>query len=388
MIDVKYKNIYNKFIEHYKHIRVNPWHEISESQLEQLYNNLINSMAINNEYNFKYFIDYIIKRLSGKTDAHTKYDSVFLIPMNFKIFDSEILVNYPSDLRNSKLVSINGIDIDIIINELEEIITYGTDGKRKYELEKSLFNKYTLFGLPSLRNSNELIFEIEKLDGRKIIRNFKKTEQYSEGEMFDYNKYRYGENAAYRFVNNCLIYNHSSVQVGFKERIELAIANLRKEDLSSIDTIIIDIRGNTGGNSALNKILMSFIEEHIDKKLICLTDYRVFSGGRYALRDLINLGAITIGEEISTPINCYGNSNWINIDNHYFSVSECYFHPFLGWSASSKEEFSEEVTDELLLPFIYKPDILIEERKEDYMQDIDTILDYAIEYSKSKIQRK
>ncbi len=388
MIDIRYKNMYDKFVEHYKNVHVNPWHEIDENRLNLLYNTLINSIDINNEYSFKYFMDYIIKRLSGTEDAHTKYDSVSLIPMNFRIFNNEILINYPDDLKNGKLLSINGIRIDTIVNELEKIITYGTIGKRKYELEKALFNKHVLFGLPSLRNSNELIFEIEQVNGEQITRKFYKNEKYSDEELFDYNKYRYGNNATYRFIDNCLIYNHSSVQIGFKGKIELAIANLRKENMSGIDTIIIDIRGNTGGNSSLNKILMDFLEEHRGKKLICLTDYRVFSGGRYALRDLINLGAITIGEEIGTPINCYGNSNWINIDGHYFSVSECYFHPFLGWSASSKEEFNDEATDELLLPYIFKPDILIEEKKEDYMQGVDTILNYAIEYSKSKIQRK
>lgn len=388
MIDVKYKNIYNKFIEHYKNVHVNPWHEISERELEQLCDRLTNSMDINDEYSFKYFIDYIIKRLSGEEDAHTKYDLVSLIPMNFRIFDDEILINYPNDLKNGRLVSINGIDIDSIVSELEEVITYGTIGKRKYELEKALFNRYILFGLPLLRNFNELTFGIKKADGEETTRTFYKSENYSDEELFDYNKYRYGENASYRFIDNCLVYNHSSVQIGFKEKIEFAISNLRKEDMSNVDTIIIDIRGNTGGNSALNKILVDFLLEHKDKKLICLTDYRVFSGGRYALRDLINQVAITIGEEISTPINCYGNSNWIEIDGHYFSASECYFHPFLGWGASSKEEFQREATEELLSPFIYKPDILIEERKEDYMQGIDTILDYAIEYSKTKIQRK
>lgn len=383
MIDIKYKNMYDKFIEYYKNVHVNPWHEISEKQLESLYNSLISSMDITDNYTFKYFMDYIIKRLSGKSDAHTKYDSIFLIPMNFRIFADEILVNYPNSLKNSKLISINGISIDIIISELEEIITYGTARKRKYELEKALFNKYILFGIPSLRNSDKLVFEIENVYGEKIIRNFTKDEKYFEEELFDYNKYRYGENATYRFIDNCLIYNHSSVQKGFKEKIELAISNLQKENMFSIDTIIIDIRGNTGGNSALNKILMDFTKEHNDKKLICLTDYRVFSGERYALRDLINLGAITIGEEISTPINCYGDSNWININSHYFSVSERYFHPFFCWSASSKEEFNREATDELLLPCIFRPDILVEERKENYMQGIDTILHYALEYSKA-----
>lgn len=382
MITSKYKEMYNKFIEHYKNIHVNPWHEINEIELEHLYNSLSNSMIINDEYNFKYFMDYMIKRLSGATDAHTQYNLISLISMNIRIFNNEVLINYPKDLKNSKLLSINGISISKIIEELESVITYGTNGKRKYELEKSLFNRFVLFGLPSLRNSNELVFEIENINGEKITKKFDKNKNYAE-ELFNYDKYRYGENATYRFVDNCLIYNHSSVQLKFKEIIEQTINSLRKEDLSKIDTIIVDIRGNIGGNASLNKILMDFIEEHRDKNLICLTDYRVFSGGRYALRDLINLGAITIGEEISTPINCYGNSNWIEVDGHYFSASDSYFHPFLRWSASTKDEFQKEATNKLLEPYIFKPDILIETSKEDYIQDVDTILNYALEYSKN-----
>lgn len=279
VIDKKYKNMYDKFVRFYKKTHLNPWHEIDENELGQLYYNLINSMDINDECSFKYFMNYIIKRLSGTTDAHTKYDLLSLIPINFRIFGSEVLVNFPQKLKNGRVVTINGIDINEIIQELEEIIIYGTPGKRIYELEKALFDRYTLFSLPSLRNCEKLVFEIESTDGKKVTKSFDKTTQYSNEELFDYEKYRYGQNATYRFIDNCLIYNHSSVQTKFKEDIERAIDDLRKENLSNIMTIIIDIRGNTGGNSGLNKILVDFLLEHKEKKLICLTDYRVFSGG-------------------------------------------------------------------------------------------------------------
>ena len=128
---------------------------------------------------------------------------------------------------------------------------------------------------------------------------------------------------------------------------------------------------------------MDFIEEHKDKILICLTDYRVFSGGRYALRDLINLGAVTIGEEISTPINCYGNSNWINLEDHYFSISESYFNPFMNSQATTKEEYID-LSEEVKKPIIFHPDIIVEQTKDDYINGIDMILEYALKYIKSR----
>ena len=96
MINKKYKILYNDFIEHYKRVHINPWHEINKEQLNELYNKLINVMDVVDIYSFKYFIDYIIKRLCGETDAHTKFELLSLLPINFRIFDNDILVNYQS----------------------------------------------------------------------------------------------------------------------------------------------------------------------------------------------------------------------------------------------------------------------------------------------------
>ncbi len=385
MISAKYKKIYEEFINKYKEIHINPWHEITEEELNKIVSELISKMEINDIYGFKYFIDYIIKRLSGKSDAHTKSAIEFPLPINFKIFNNDVLINYPNELKTGKLISINDVSIEKIIEELDSVITYGTEGKRRYELEKYLFNSIILFGLPSLRKCDKLTFKILTFDGKEITRTFKKDEEYKDN--FDYDKYLYGDNATFRIEDDVLIYNHSSVQPKFKQQIETAVNNMRKLDLINIDKIIIDLRGNTGGNSAFNKILMDFLCEHKDKELIALTDYRVFSAGRYALMDLIKLGAVTIGEEISTPINCFGNSHWINIDNYNFSISECYFHPVYDIGIKSKEEFNSKVTEDILKPYIYRPDIVVEQTEEDYIYGVDTILNYAIKYSNQK-QRK
>lgn len=375
MISIKYKNMYEKFIKFYEEIHVNPWHNLSKEELQVLVDKLVSEMEINDIYSFKYFIDYVIKRLSGKTDAHTKSAIEYPLPMNFKIFNNDVIVNYPDFLIGGKLISINGVSIEQIIYELEDVITYGTEGKRRFELEKYLFNSIILFGIPSLRKYDELAFNILTLDGKEIMRTFGKNEEYKDG--FDYDKFLYGDNASFRIEEDNLIYNHSSVQPKFREQIEQSINEMRKLDLSSINKIIIDLRGNTGGNSAFNKLLMDFLLEHRDKKLIALVDYRVFSAGRYALIDLIKLGAVTIGEEISTPINCFGNSHWVNIDNYNFSISKCYFHPVYGIGIKSKEEFDSNITEDILKPYIFKPDIYVDTTYEDFIIGKDSTLEYA-----------
>lgn len=382
MISTKYQNIYEKFVESYKRIHIDPWHEIDEETLNNLHDELVSCMDITDSYNFIYFMDYIIKRLNGKSDAHTKLDMVSILPINFKIFADEVLVNYPEELKGASLKSINGISIKQIISEIDAVISYGTEGKRKFETEKALFNKCIMFGLPSLRETSKLIYEFTNLNGETVTKTFNRKKSDDESKLFDYEKYLYGDTGSYKITNNVLIYNHCSVQSQYETKIKDAIKRLEAEDLSQISTIIIDLRGNTGGNSGLNSLLTDFLNKHMGKKLICLTDYRIFSAGRYALADLIKLGAITIGEGISTPINCFGESNWVLFDEYSFSISGCYFNPFIHYTARTKEKLLETKTSELLKPYIFEPDINVSQNKNDYINDFDTVLNYALNFCK------
>lgn len=382
MISTKYQNIYEKFVESYKRIHIDPWHEIDEETLNNLHDELVSCIDITDSYNFIYFMDYIIKRLNGKSDAHTKLDMVSILPINFKIFADEVLVNYPEELKGASLKSINGISIKQIISEIDAVISYGTEGKRKFETEKALFNKCIMFGLPSLRETSKLIYEFTNLNGETVTKTFNRKKSDDDGKLFDYEKYLYGDTGSYKITNNVLIYNHCSVQSQYETKIKDAIKRLEAEDLSQISTIIIDLRGNTGGNSGLNSLLTDFLNKHMGKKLICLTDYRIFSAGRYALADLIKLGAITIGEGISTPINCFGESNWVLFDEYSFSISGCYFNPFIHYTARTKEKLLETKTSKLLKPYIFEPDINVSQNKNDYINDFDTVLNYALNFCK------
>lgn len=383
MISIKYKEMYDVFINHYKNKHVNPWHEISESELDKLYNNIVSNQDIDNDYSFNYLMNVILKRLSGEVDAHSKYDDVKMIPMNFRIFGEDVIINYPDNLKGYELISINGFDIKDVLDQLDDVITYGTEGKRIYELEKALFNKNKMFGIPMFRGADSLVMSFKKADGSIITREFKKDEEYSEEEMFDWDIFAYGNVATYSVKDKKLIINYSSVQNKFKSNIENMMNEINKLDLSEIDTIIVDIRGNTGGNSGLNKPLIDFIIK-TKKRIICLTDYRVFSSGKSLLVDLIKLGAITIGTGISTPLNCYGNSDWIEYNGYRFSSSSCFFAPNYEWSASSKEEYKSEVRDEFITPVIFMPDVYIEQSKEDYLNGIDNVLEYALSMENEK----
>lgn len=386
MIESRYKKVYEAFIEHYKNVHVCPWHEISEEELNDIYNSLINRMDVKDKYTFFYMMNYIIKRLSGLEDAHTEYEFVEPLPINFKIIENEILINYPERLKGSRLLAVNGIDINKIEDELEEIITYGTEGRRRSKIEDYLFNRVALLSLPSLRGNNKVVYKIQKLDGEIEELEFDNVQKYKE-KMFNVGEYFYGRPGEYEIRDNALIYKHSSVQPQFEARIIESIDRLRREDLSNVSKIIIDLRGNTGGNSKLNDYLMDFLKENVDKDLLVLTDYRVFSAGRYALVDLLKLGATTIGEEIGTPINCFGETNRIVHDGYSFASSSAYFYPGK-CGVKNKDDFKRFVVDEIRESYIFKPDVYVSTTKEDYINGIDTVLEYALSYNKNNLLRK
>lgn len=382
MISEKYKNIYKQFVENYKKIHVNPWHEIDEKQLHKIYDKLTESMNVDSYYNFCYFINYIIKHLSGKEDAHTSCVCFNPISLSFRVFGDEVFVDSLQN-KHDKLLSVSGVDVKTILSQLDEILTYGTEGRRRCQLELALLDKSLMFGLPCFRECDTLSYQLLKPDGEKIITTFDRSLTVSQGDLDNYYSILYGSVASYRKIDNALIYCHRSVQPRFAEKIKGTIQKLKQEDLSQIDTIIVDLRGNTGGNAALNEPLLEFLRENSDKKLYCLTDYRIFSGGRYALRDLISLGATTIGEEISTPINCYGNSHHVLIDGLPFSISEAYFHPFKNIEVYSKEDFAK-LSKEILKPLIFHPDIEVVPTKKDFLNDEDVVLKKALELSQQQ----
>ena len=386
MIEIKYKKVYEAFMDHYKKVHPCPWHEISEEELGRIYNYLTSNIDVVDKYTFFYMMSYIVKRLSGLEDAHTEYEFVEPLPINFKIIENEILINYPERLKGSSLLAINDIDINKIVGELEEIITYGTEGRRRSKIEDYLFNRVALLSLPSLRGNNKVVYKIQKLDGEIEELEFDNVQKYKE-EMFDTIEYLFGKPGEYEIKDGALIYKHSSVQPQFETRIKESIQRLRSEELSNVNKIIIDLRGNLGGNSQLNKGLMDFLRDNADKELIVLTDYRVFSAGRYALMDLLKLGAVTIGEEIGTPINCFGETNRIKVDYYTFTSSSAYFYPGK-FNVRNKDDFKRLIVDEIRELYIFKPDVYISTTKEDYINGIDTVLEYALSYNKNNLLRK
>ena len=373
-----YQNTFDEFINEYERLHVNPWHNITKKEFKNICKELINKIEIDDEYKFNYFMNYNIKRLSGVDDVHTKFRMrTTILPFNYRIFNDEIVVNFPEGLRGSTLESINEVSVSKILKELDDIITYGTLERKRYELEKSLFDMSLLFSLPSLRESEELIFEFKTISGEIEKRTIYKRDAMTSDEQFDIEEYYYGDTGTYEIKDNTLIYRHCSVQNEYKSIIEESVNEIRSIDFNNISKNIIDLRGNIGGNSELNKLLIDFLSEHKDKKLVVLIDYIISSSGSLALYDLIKLGCVTVGEEIGTPFNSYGEQVWLDIGKYRFAVPTCYFIPSMNIKISDKYELSK-LDSKIFKPVIFKPDYYVESTKEDFINNYDRVLEFAL----------
>lgn len=125
--------------------------------------------------------------------------------MNFKLFDNKIVVNYPDSLKGYTLKEINGININNILVEIKDFITYGTPGNKKYEIEKTLLNRKKLFGLPSLRNKNVLSLKLISQEGYEVIKQFSKEETHSKKKFYNFSEYFFGTPGEYLINNGKLI---------------------------------------------------------------------------------------------------------------------------------------------------------------------------------------
>ena len=97
---------------------------------------------------------------------------------------------------------------------------------------------------------------------------------------------------------------------------------------NNITDVLLDLRGNTGGNSTLIKPLIKFLK-HSKLNLTTLVDRYVFSSGRFAVIDMKKIGSKIVGEEIGTPINCFGYTSGNDITpntNLKFNFAKVYWY--------------------------------------------------------------
>lgn len=351
----------------------------------------IKSKGINNETEFIYAIRLLLKLIN---DPHTYVSTPIdrrIFPFDIKIIENKavIVAVYNEKFKKyigSIITSINGKAINDILAELEKIIVYDNSNWLRYQQEFALSEPFELSLLPIFANANNWEFTLLSPSGEKAIM----VDGYSEKELNTSiaNKQQNmtikvleEHNAIYIVYNRCREKSEGQMQ----ELINNLAAILMTK---SIGNVIIDIRGNTGGNSEIIRPLIDFLTSH-NLNIIALIDHGVFSSGIMAALYLKTNGAILIGTSVGEDQNSFGECKYIELPNSKIKVSYStkyfYYDPesneinYIKEDKKAFEDFAKNPKNQVFFkPFIIDPDIDAIETYEDFINGKDVVLQAAI----------
>lgn len=386
MIDIEYRNYLNKILKEYYSIHLNPEHNISKEDLKKYIEKYLSTNNVTNNYEFRFFILHVLKKLNGNLDNHTCLECRYSLPLPFDLkFLKDgfyVISSDDEEIRYSKLDSINGIDISDICKTMEKITSYETIYwlylKEQYQLKDMYFLKM----LPEIgKDTTDFIYSFLK-DGKVIERVFNKN------SVKLLNKNSFENNATYKILENKVIYRLNSCskdeKYEFKEKIDNSckeLKNILKN--GDINDFILDLRGNSGGTDRILGSLYSLFDEYIDKlNFKVLVDRETFSCGTIVLRYLLEKGnIIVIGEGIGEPFNDFGNYNNIvdlgdvfkfHVSNKYYCFNDNHL------VCTSDKIVYNSLSDEQKQPMNFVPNIIVTESIDDIKKQKDVVLETSL----------
>lgn len=271
----------------------------SKKELNNFINTFLKNNKINDDYDFFYFMNCIIKYMSGHIDAHTRLimsNNNNAYPLSIQSINNKLYVTRCSEEKYSysELLEINNVSISKITEELEKCTSYGTTNWFFNRLHSDLNDKNILLSLPSIKNNAKYI---EYKTSKGIIK-YEINKDYSK-ELTIIRKEDFKQ---YQIKDNILIFKYPKCTNKFIPDIK-KIKNLIHDN--NIDTFILDLRGNSGGRSSLIEPLIKYLKR-TKLKLVTLVNKSVFSSGRMAAINMLKIGSKIVGQGIGTPINCFG----------------------------------------------------------------------------------
>lgn len=320
-------------------------------------------------------------------DAHTTINiwDGYNYPLQFWIFDGNVyVVNADTSLEKmmfSQILKIDGVDIDIVIEQLKTLISHENESWVLSMLPGYLQSPVYMYGLGIVQNENEAVFTVQK-DGEVedftvstleygISANFvnKNTEDNLIGIYDKYYDYEYlPDYKALCFEYNVCADMDSQRFADFNKEM---FDTIEKND---VEKIIIDLRNNSGGNSEIlnpfTKRLKSYIAGNANVKVYILVGRNTFSSGMFAIYRVKESApkAISVGESTGGALDCYGEVKTINLPNSQIPISY----------STKYFEFSKNFSYKNDGVGTFLPDISVQPTIEDYKSGTDVVLEYVL----------
>jgi hypothetical protein len=325
------------------------------------------SKSLNNE-SFEIELYKLIKEID---DEHTRIEPIYktVYPLNFDFFEEGLFVTN-TDIINSNLLykKLNGIEnstLKELTENFKKIIK--TDNQSYFDVYFQHFvnNPRILKGLYITQSDSIANFV---LDNKKYELSSVKKENLSSKPVSNLLRFISNDNYWYKLIGNdkILYFNYQNCSEQEDKPFELFNNELfNLIEAKKPQKIIIDLRNNSGGNSAiLNPFLEKLKKNYLNKKgsLYVLIGKNTFSSALMNAVDLKrNYKSILVGQTTSGNVNHYGETRGFRLPNSKIIVgySTKYWEIWKGYNGA------------------LRPDIEIRYSLKNFKNNIDEAIEYV-----------
>ena len=289
------------------------------------------------------------------------------------------------NLLHYKVVKIEGISIEDVIERLSSIISYENESFLRSQLPDYLICADLLIGLDVINNNQTVNITVENLNNEQIDVNLPtiKYETWQSAallasvnaldelplyrknsEKFYWSEFNSEKKLLYINYNQCKDMQTYTVSE-FSQQLRMDI-----QVNSDIQRLVIDLRNNGGGNSELFRGFLTWLSTfqrlNCNGKLFVIVGRDTFSSAllnTYLLK--FDTAAIFLGEPTGGKPNCYGEVKYLSLNSSglYIRYSTKYY---------------ELIDDNTLASFM--PDVLCEVTFENYIRNSDPCLDWIYNF--------
>lgn len=369
--DTLMKEQLNKILKLLEDNHINFYANITKAELKNYIKELLMTNELQDKYDLYYIVSKIIKKALNRNDSHTTifFKNGERVPLKFAFFDDKLYVvdAKNKDLIYSQVLEINNIDIKEILFELEQTITYSTNGWKEFSLARDISSISKLRSLKILNKPKELEYT--------FLNKGVKEKRMFNNQSLDSEKI---QNYTFSINNDIMhiIYNSCENEEKMNELVDIIKKHLE------IKYYIIDLRDNIGGNSNIIKPLIEVLK---GKKIITLVNKKVYSSGIFAIVDLKNIGSIFVGTEVGSSINCFCNVKRIELDEFIIMISYRYYYLDENTNKintiTTKDEY-DKLDNKYKDNYFFKPDYYVEECLDDLKNHKDVYMSKALEVIK------
>lgn len=297
---------------------INLYHSVSK---EAIYKQLDKICLTADNMDQKEFDYNMTKLFAMFKDAHTSYGYKELDITDHKFLYLNKNLYILQEGKYLPVKSINNFDTKTIIRYMSEIIEYENDAWKSAMLN-SVFNKIYCYKLIGLLNDNCKL-SVKTLCGQNIDVNSKARINLSNKPIIPPAKSNF---YSFDLLDNILLINYNACHNDDKYSMQSFILDIKNAIEDKImKGIILDLRGNSGGNDAIVRPLIKFLSE---TQLPCATliGNLTFSSGAFDALDAKNqLNAVLIGQQTGGCTTLYGNCKKLEVCGNSFWVSTKFF---------------------------------------------------------------